>query len=115
MQQPFAFPTGLGVDGLGAGGLGAGLRRAGAATRTAQTIGLEWLDYAKQSSDDVTATMRRLASARTPAETFAIQGAFLRDAGERFTARSAVFGDLFATLAADLARPMGASGPSRAA
>lgn len=115
MQQPFAFPTGLGVGGIGVGGLGAGLRRAGAATRTMQTIGLEWLDYAKQSSDAVTAAMQKLAAAKTHAETLAIQGAFLHDAGERFTARSAVFGDLFATLAADLARPMGASGPSRAA
>lgn len=108
MRQPFAFPAGLGT-----GGLGAGLRRAGAATRTAQTIGLEGFDYAKQSADEFAATMRRLAAARTPAETFAIQGAFLRDAGERFTARSRVFGDLFVTLAADLARPMGAFGPSR--
>ena len=110
MQQPFAFPTGLGT-----GGLGSGLRRAGAATRTVQTIGLEWLDYAKQSSDAVTATMQKLAAARTPAETLAIQGAFLREAGERFTARSAVLGDLFATLVSDLARPTGASGPPRAA
>ena len=96
MQQPFAFPTGL--------------RRAGAATRTVQTIGLEWLDYAKQSSDALAATMQKLAAARTPGETLAIQGAYLREAGERFTARSAVFGDLFVTLASDLARP---SGPSR--
>ena len=109
MQQPLASPSGLGT-----GALGSGLRRAGAVTRPGQTIGLEWLDYAKQSSDAVTAAMQKLAVAGTPAETLAIQGAFLRDAGERFTARSAVLGDLFATLLADLVGPMGASGPSRA-
>lgn len=110
MQQPFAFPA---VP--NAPGLGAAMRRAGAATRTAQTIGLEWLDYAKQSADDLKATMQKLATATTPAETFAIQGAYLRDAGERFASRSAVLGGLYATLAADLTRPAFALGAPRAA
>ena len=57
--------------------------------------------------------MQKLAAATTPAETIAIQGAYLRDAGERFASRSAVLGGLYMTLAADLARPALASGPSR--
>lgn len=115
MQKPFAFPTGLGMDGLGMGALGSSLRRAGAATRTAQAIGLEWLDYAKQSSEDLAAAMQKLSAAGTPSETLAIQGAFLRAAGERFTARSATLGDLFVRLVSDLARPAGPAGPSRPA
>ncbi len=113
MQQLLASPAGSGMSRPGMVWPGMSLRGVGAATRTVQTMGLEWLDYAKQSSDDLTATVRKLAGATTAAETLAIQGAFLREAGERFTARSAVFGSLFAALASDLARPMGVPGASR--
>ena len=104
MQHPFApIP-----------GLGAPMRRFGTATRTAQSIGIEWFDYAKQSCDALAATAGRLATAGSPADAFAIQGAFLSEAAERFSARSAVFGDLFATLAGDLLRLMGAAVPVQA-
>jgi hypothetical protein len=105
MQHPLAYPAGL----YPAGGGSAALRGVGAAVRTSQIMGIEWLDYAKQSYDDASSTIERLAAAATPAEAWAIQGAFLRTAAERFAARSTVLGDLFATFTADLVRMPGAT------
>lgn len=94
---PSAFPP--------AAGLSLALRRFGLASRTAQTLGIEWLDSAKQGLDDLAITMQRLATVRSPNELLAVQTAYLHRAGDRFTARSAVAGGLITTLAGDLMRP----------
>ncbi len=64
MQQPFATPS------VGA----TALRGTGAAVRTAQTIGLEWLDLGKQSYEDVVATAGRWPPAATPARRWRCRG-----------------------------------------
>lgn len=106
MQYPLAYLAGPGS---------AAMRCIGAATRTGQIVGIEWLDYAKQSYEEASQAAERLAAAASPAEAWAIQGAFLRTAAERFAARSTVFGDLFASLAADVVRMSGEPGPRRPA
>ncbi|MDP4024585.1 phasin family protein [Methylobacterium sp. NEAU 140] len=94
LQPPFAVPVGPGR---------AALRGFGASVRTAQAIGIEWFDYLKQSYDDASCAVERLSSAATPADALAVQTAYLRTVAERFTARSAVFGGLYATLWTELA------------
>ncbi|MGU3666536.1 phasin family protein [Methylobacterium sp. A49B] len=86
------------------------LRRLGHATRTAQTLGIEWLDSARQGLDDLAATAQRLAAARNPAEVLAVQTAYLSRAGERFTARATAANSLVATLAGDLMNPVASRG-----
>jgi phasin family protein len=86
------------------------LRRLGLATRTAQTLGIEWLDSAKQGLDDLAATAQRLATARNPAEVVAVQTAYLSRAGDRFTARATAASSLVATLAGDLLHPAASRG-----
>ncbi|MHB2207051.1 phasin family protein [Methylobacterium sp. CM6257] len=97
----------------GSAGFGTALRRFGVASRTAQTVGIEWFDYAKQGLDDIADTARKLAEARSPAEILAVQAAYLQRAGERFTVGSAVVGDLIMTLAGDLLRPPAATSSAR--
>ncbi len=97
MQQPFATPS------VGA----TALRGTGAAVRTAQTIGLEWLDLGKQSYEDVVATAGRLAACRNPGEALALQGG-PRPAHDRTgAARSVVLSDQFTALFGHLLRPAG--------
>ena len=81
------------------------LRRFGVASRTAQTLGIEWVDSTKQGLDDLADTAKALASARTAAEFLAIHASYLQRAGARLAARSTVTADLITTLTADLLRP----------
>lgn len=101
MQQPFATPL------VGA----AAMRGTGAAIRTAQTIGIEWLDLGKQSYDDFVATMQGLPACRDPGEVLALQSAFVLRVTERILARSVVLSDQFVVFAGHLAhaatRPAG--------
>ncbi|MGH1572866.1 phasin family protein [Methylobacterium sp. P31] len=98
----------------GSAGFGTALRRLGIASRTAQTLGIEWFDFAKRDLDDIADTARKLAEARSLAEILTVQAAYLHRAGERFTAGSAVAGDLIVALAGDLLRPSAATSPARA-
>ena len=91
MQKPFATP----------------LRGTGAAIRTAQTIGLEWLDLGRQGYDDFVATLRRMAACRTPTEVLTLQGAVTHRMTERALARSVILSDQATTLYGHLLRPAG--------
>jgi len=97
MQQPFATPS-VGTTAL---------RDTGAAVRTAQTIGLEWLDLGKQSYEDVVATAGRMAACRSPGEALALQGDLVQRMTGRALARSVVLSDQFTALFGHLLRPAG--------
>ncbi|MCJ2111473.1 phasin family protein [Methylobacterium sp. E-025] len=77
----------------------------GAAARTSQTIGIEWMDFLKQVSAEVTATTEKVVKAGSPAKAIEIQSAFVKTSGELWMARAATFRDLYATLAQDMAKP----------
>lgn len=77
----------------------------GAAARTGQTIGIEWMDYLKQVSADAAAATGKMAKAGSPAKAIAIQGAFVKASGEQLMTRAATFRGLYATLAKDMAKP----------
>ncbi len=97
MQKPFATPL------IGA----ASLRGAGTAIRTAQTIGLEWLDLGKQSFDDLVATAGRLAACRSASEVMTVQSALAQRMTERALARSVVLSDQVTALVGQMRRPAG--------
>jgi phasin family protein len=69
------------------------LRGAREAIHTAQTVGIEWMDLAKQGYDDALATTRQLMACRNPGEALALQGAFTQRAAERSLAQAKVLGD----------------------
>jgi hypothetical protein len=104
MQSPPALP--LSPAPLG---FGTPLRRFGIASRAAQTLGIEWADSARKGLDDLAATWRALAAARSPGEILAVQTAYLHRAGGRVAARSAAAGDVMLGLTGDLLRPKGAT------
>ena len=80
-------------------------RSVGAAARTSQTIGIEWMDYLKQVSSEVVAATEKVVKAGSPAQAMAIQGDFMKASGDLWMARAATFRDLYATLARDMAGP----------
>ncbi len=87
----------------------------GAASRTGQTIGIEWMDYLKQVSSEVAATTEKVAKAGSPAKAIELQSAFVKASGEQLMARAATFRDLYATLAQDMAKPFTALAQRNAA
>ncbi|MCJ2137206.1 phasin family protein [Methylobacterium sp. J-026] len=95
-------------------GFGTPLRRFGAVSRTAQSVGIEWADSARQGLDDLKATLGKLATARGPAEVLSVQSAYLQRAGARLVARTTVAADLVSALTTDLLRPPTAPRPGRA-
>jgi hypothetical protein len=103
MLQPFAPPP--------AGS--AALRGTGVALRTAQTIGIEWLDLVKQQADDWVATVERMAACRDPAEFASLQSSLLHRMGERTMSRSFVIADLAGTFLGRMVPGGTAPGPRR--
>jgi hypothetical protein len=74
------------------------MRGTGEAIRTAQAVGIEWMDLAKQSYDDALATTRQVLACRNPGEAVALQGAFARRATDRSLMRARVLGDQVSAL-----------------
>ncbi len=95
-------------------GFGTPFRRFGAASRTAQSVGIEWSDSVRQGLADFKATLGKIATARGPAEVLSVQSAYLHRAGERLVARTTVAADLASALTTDLLRLPAAPRPGRA-
>lgn len=74
--------------------------------KTHQTAGLELADYAKQSFEHGTETLKKLAGAKTPQSAFEIQGEFLKASYERMVAQAKVVGGLYGDLAKEIAKPL---------
>lgn len=75
------------------------LRSASDAARTSQTIGIEWVYFAKTAYEQSSAAARKLAKADSPAAALQIQADYAKGAFERFAAQTATFRDLYASLA----------------
>ncbi len=88
MPQILPFPRGR----------SAAARGTGEAIRTVQTVGLEWMDLAKQGYDDALATTKQLMACRNPGEAMALHGAFAQRATERSLAQAKVLGDQVSAL-----------------
>lgn len=81
------------------------LASVGAAARTAQSIGIEWIDYARQSVAASSAAAEALSAAGTLAEAAAIQADYASGNWERLLDRAETLGGLYGTLASDMAAP----------
>jgi hypothetical protein len=77
-----------------------------AVAKTNQTAGIEWTDFARQSFAEGTATMKKLAAARTPQAAFEIQAAYLKGSYERLVAQTQTMRDLYSGLATTM-KPQG--------
>lgn len=73
-----------------------------AASKTAQTAGIEWTDFAKESVQHGTTAMRKLAKARDPQTAMQIQAEYLKGSYERMTAQAKLIGELYTGLANDM-------------
>ncbi|HEX8417910.1 MAG TPA: phasin family protein [Methylobacterium sp.] len=103
MMKPFeAMPA---FDKFGRAGSETMLRSAATGARTAQTLGIEWADFAKKSCEHGVAAMQKLTQARSPQTAMEIQVEFLKGSYERMVAQATLTGELYAGLAKDWAKP----------
>ncbi|WP_336487626.1 phasin family protein [Methylobacterium nigriterrae] len=86
-------------------GMDAVMKSFGAASKTAQTIGVEWVDFTKQSFEHTVATAEKLAKAGTLGKAMEIQAEYVKGSYERGLAQAATLRDLYAALAKDVAKP----------
>lgn len=82
------------------------LKSVGAVSKTAQTAGIEWVDFTKQSIEHGTAAMRKLAKARDPKTALEIQAEFLKGSFARMQAQAKFIGDLYKGLAEDMTKDL---------
>jgi len=79
-------------------------------SKTNQTAGIEWADFAKESYTAGAETMKKLAAARTLQSAMEIQGAYLKASYERLQTQAKVMTDLYQGLAQEVGVPkVGAS------
>lgn len=76
-----------------------------AVAKTNQTAGIEWADFARQSYAEGTATMKKLAAARTPQAALEIQAAYLKGSYERLIAQAQTLRELYSGLAGTATKP----------
>ncbi|MCJ2044787.1 phasin family protein [Methylobacterium sp. J-078] len=75
-------------------------------SKTNQTAGIEWADFAKESYAAGSETMKKLAGARTLQAAMEIQGAYLKASFERLQSQAKVMSDLYQGLAKDVGAPL---------
>ncbi|WP_244472848.1 phasin family protein [Methylobacterium sp. Leaf100] len=80
-------------------GLGTAIKGFTAVAKANQSASIEWADYARQSLAEGSATMKKLAAARTPQAVFEIQAAYLKGSYERLMTQTQVMRDLYSGLA----------------
>ena len=85
--------------------LGSGMASLTAVNDGLRAIAGEAVDYSRQSFDEGSALMRKLASVRSPEQAFHTQSAFSKSACETFIAQAARFGELYADLAREAFKP----------
>ncbi|KAB1073368.1 phasin family protein [Methylobacterium planeticum] len=86
-------------------GMSAVMQSVGAASKTTQTIGIEMVDFAKQSFEDTVATAEKLTKAGSLGKAVEVQTAYVKGSYERSLAQAATLRDLYVALARDLAKP----------
>lgn len=90
------------------------MKSVSAVAKTAQTAGIEWNDFAKQSLEHGTATMRQLSKVRDPKAALTIQAEYLKSSYERFSAQAKLIGELYTGLAKDLGQDFAKAMPAGA-
>ncbi|MEP7455598.1 phasin family protein [Phyllobacterium sp. SB3] len=85
--------------------LGSSMASLSAVNEGLQAIAGEAADYSKQSLEDGSALIQKLASIKSPQQAFQTHSAFSKNAYETFVAQAAKFGELYADLAKDAFKP----------
>lgn len=86
-------------------GLAQVMKGVNALSKTNQTAGIEWADFAKESYAAGAETMKKLAGARTLQAAMEIQGAYLTESYQRLQAQAKVVSDLYKGLATEIGVP----------
>lgn len=82
-----------------------GLKSFAAVSKTMQALSTEAADYSRKAFENGSATMEKLASAKSPEKAFEIQSAYAKDAYEGFVAQATKMGDLYAEMAKEAYQP----------
>jgi hypothetical protein len=83
----------------------AAMKSFAAATKNVQTVAVEVADYGRKSFENGTATLEKLAGAKTLDKAFEIHADYLKAAYEGFVAQSTKLGDLYASFAKEAFKP----------
>lgn len=81
-------------------------------SKTNQTAGIEWADFAKESYAASSETLKKLAGARTLQAAFEIQGAYVKASYERLQTQTKVITELYQGLAKDVGVALPAEAPA---
>jgi hypothetical protein len=81
------------------------LRNFGTLSKSTQAIAVEATDFAKQSFEQTTATIEKLAGARSLDKALEIQTEYVKTSYERFLAQSTKMAELYGSLAKEMAKP----------
>ena len=106
MTKPFDNAAFDSVRTMGQGGMDLMLKSVGTVSKTAQTMGIEWADFTKQSISAGTAALQAMAKAPNPQAAMEIQTEYLKGSYERFMAQAKVMTELYQGFAKDVAEPV---------
>jgi hypothetical protein len=90
---------------FGKGSMDAAMTAAGAWSKTAQAIAVEFVDYSKKSAESSAAAWEKLLGAKSLEKAVEVQTEYLRSSYEDFVAEAAKLGELYADLARQSYRP----------
>ncbi|MFZ2065300.1 MAG: phasin family protein [Xanthobacteraceae bacterium] len=90
---------------LGKSSMDAAMTAAGAWSKTAQAITVEFVDYTKRSAESSTAAWEKLLGAKSVETAIEVQTEFLRSSYEDFVTEAAKLGELYSELARHAYRP----------
>jgi hypothetical protein len=90
---------------LGKDNIDVTMKAVGTVQKSVQAIAVEAADYAKRSFEQGSATLEKLAGARTLDKAVEIQTDYLRQAYEGFVAQSTKMGELYASFARETFKP----------
>jgi hypothetical protein len=90
---------------LGKDNLDAAMRAFGTMSKGSQAIAVEVADFGKQAFEQGTATLEKLAAARSVEKVLEIQTEYAKTSYEGLVARSAKIGELVTALTRDATKP----------
>ncbi|ACL55394.1 phasin family protein [Methylobacterium nodulans] len=82
------------------------LRSFGTLSKGSQAIAVEAADFVKQSIEQTTATLEKLAGVRSLDKAIEIQTEYLKTSYERFLAQSTKMAELYGNLAKEMVKPL---------
>jgi hypothetical protein len=90
---------------FGKSGMDAAMTAAGAWSRAAQAIAVEFVDYTKKSAESSAAAWEKLVSAKSLEKAVEVQSEYVRSSYEDFIAEATKLGELYTDLARQAYRP----------